>query len=152
MEPEDRLKRCFKIVRVAKRAHPKGDTIVAITYDYQVEDKEKRTSDISQQIWVGSYQGKGIPIQWQELTSGLTTENLKEERVYPQDSDKVGHTEDLPPQKIMGVPVERRETNPKSQIEAICYKTYRSNMGKQKLCQILQNVVSKCYWIAIVFH
>lgn len=109
MEPGDRLKRCFKIVRVAKRAHPKGDTIVAITYDYQVVDKNMNLSDISQQIWVGSYQGKGVPIQWQELTSGLTIENLKEERVFSLNSDKVGHTEDLPPQKIMGVPVERLE-------------------------------------------
>ncbi len=109
MEPDDRLKRCFKIVRVAKRAHPKGDTIVAVTYDYQVIDQKQITTDISQQIWVGSYQGKGIPIQWQELTSGLTIENLKEERVFAQDSDKVGHTEDLPPKKILGVPVERLE-------------------------------------------
>lgn len=126
-------------MRIARRAHPKGDTIVGITYTYDIQteftlknnETKRITRTVTQEIHVGHYEGRGKPIEWREIKPDKAKSNLNEQREASDElGDKRGGTKKLDEKKLLGVPVDRRETNPYSQIEAICFKAYRLNMGK----------------------
>jgi hypothetical protein len=50
------LKRCFKFIRVVKKALMNFDPILAVTYDYKERSGEHR----NQEVWFGKLKGAGM--------------------------------------------------------------------------------------------
>lgn len=132
-ETQTNLPSCFKIVRLARRLHTTADTIIAISYNYQEPDyggeKWDTLRDINQQLWIGKYWKVGQAIQWEQIATGeVANSNSAEEKILTSGDDGVVDTATLSERKIVGLPASRGEAKPKSQIEAICFKAFRTRI------------------------
>ncbi|ODM93112.1 Cation channel sperm-associated protein subunit gamma 1 [Orchesella cincta] len=125
---QDQIDRCFKLVRVLRRAQPNSDTIVGITYDYRVRNPTtKELEEVTQQVWVGKFTYPGQNIEWSKVEAVSVDNNIESHRVLDgAEAKSPGDPVLFDPVKQPGLPLQIREANPKSPIETICYKTYRT--------------------------